>query len=427
MARSISIRRFGLRQSALVLALVFAPLRLATSAESGVVAALEEAAIVVVGEVVSVTGLAHAGYLAELEIERSFRRDASIGSSDSAKGTSRIVVAWEEPAPSLPPRFSEGRRVLVALVSLPTASIWRLRISDDEERAGLVGLAGGGEGYLLRPAAGELDVIEHYLALDEPARRGDAGIFLLSRLCVVGQPRLATDAAQRLKDEEALADHVTPAAARAIVDALLLPERKEITRRLLDAIQVHRPTLLRPVLEARIRQHEPDVPVILFSARAALDGELDGATIERLLVSADPAAREEAAARAVGRGARDWLRDLARSDSAPRVRAAALRRLARLDGLAATSDLISGLDDPEPSVRLSAAEATAGLGAEAVDPLRERALRGQSAGAQAAVAALSLMGSEAIVALMEIAAEHPDAGMRTIAEVALGRPVGDQH
>jgi hypothetical protein len=41
-----------------------------------------------------------------------------------------------------------------------------------------------------------------------------------------------------------------------------------------------------------------------------------------------------------------------------------------------------------------------------------------------AVASLSLMGPPARPALAELAADHPDEGIRTLARIALGLPIG---
>jgi len=71
--------------------------------------------------------------------------------------------------------------------------------------------------------------------------------------------------------------------------------------------------------------------------------------------------------------------------------------------------------------------AAADLDPAAVEPLRRLAEGARDDAARAALAALSQMGTEAHAALAEIAAEHPDAGMRTLAGIAVGQPIGDRH
>jgi HEAT repeat protein len=116
-----------------------------------------------------------------------------------------------------------------------------------------------------------------------------------------------------------------------------------------------------------------------------------------------------------------------RDDPAPAVRAAAVSRLVTVDGEAALPDATRALEDSAPEVRLAAARASARLDPEAVGPLRDVALHGPADAARAALAALSLMGEEAHLILAELAAEHPDPGMRTLAGIAVGQPIGDRH
>ena len=241
-------------------------------AAPGVLAALEDAPIVVVAEVGQITRLAHAGYLADLEVTRSLHGQARLPEN--------IVVAWEEPAPSLPPRFERGQRLLVAVGALSSASVWRIRVPDDAARAALLEVVGGGDGYLSRPMSGELDVIEHYLAVAVEAREGDAGALHLARLCAIGQPKIAMDAARRLADFEALSDHLLPGAANAILDALLRPEMERASALLLEMIAEQRPVALRTALDERIRSLQPDVPLVLYGALGASEGRLGDAISE---------------------------------------------------------------------------------------------------------------------------------------------------
>ena len=121
------------------------------------------------------------------------------------------------------------------------------------------------------------------------------------------------------------------------------------------------------------------------------------------------------------------LRALLRTDRSPAVRAEAVTRLARLDGIAALSDLTRALEDPAAPVRLAAVRAAATLDPGAVAALRSVAGNDSSDAARAAIAALSLMGREAHAVLTEMAAEHPDEGMRLLSRIAIGQPIGDRH
>jgi HEAT repeat protein len=109
------------------------------------------------------------------------------------------------------------------------------------------------------------------------------------------------------------------------------------------------------------------------------------------------------------------------------VRAEAVTRLARLHGIAALSDVTRALEDPAAPVRLAAVRAAATLDPEAVAALRSVAGNDSSDAARAAIAALSLMGREAHAVLTEMAAEHPDEGMRLLSRIAIGQPIGDRH
>lgn len=418
-----STRRYGARAARFLagagLLAAMAAAATARAAADGVLAAIETAPVVVIAEVRDVESLVHAGYRATLAVERSLHPGLSPGDT--------VTVAWEEPTPSRPARLAVGRRVLAAAGPLPTASIWRMRVPDDEARASLLGLAGGGEGYVERPSAVEIDVIEHALRAGAEARRGDAGVLYLSRLAAVGQPRLARDAAARLGDFSQLGEHLTAPAASAFVDALVRGDLPELREPLLGLIDAHRPEALGPPLRARIAASEPSVPPVLYLALGTLEGGLDDNLAVPLLQAGSVEARTAAARQASGPLARELLRELLREDTDPAVRAAAVTRLVELDGAGALPEATGALADPAPEVRLAAVRGSASVDPEAVEPLRDVALRGSPDAARAAIAALSLMGAEAHVLLAEFAAAHPDAAIRTLARIAIGEPVGHEH
>jgi hypothetical protein len=407
------------RALSLVLACAGAGAAVVAHADGDVLVAIAEAPRVVVAEVQGVEALVHAGYRATLDVERSLEPEVPSPGS--------LTVAWEEPAPSMPPRLVAGRRILLALAPLPTASIWAARVPDPEARGELLAIAGDGAGYLVRPSMAELDVLEHYRRVGAEARSGDAGVLHLSRLCAVAQPRLAAAATAALDAFPGLADHVTPGAAVALVDALLREDVPAVRDRLLETIGRTRPEALRGPLLARLRAAGDAPPAVLYAALGALDGGLADDTALPLLASPAVDTRVAAARHASGPRARSVLRTMLRDDPAPAVRAAAVSRLVTVDGEAALPDATRALEDSAPEVRLAAARASARLDPEAVGPLRDVALHGPADAARAALAALSLMGEEAHLILAELAAEHPDPGMRTLAGIAVGQPIGDRH
>jgi HEAT repeat protein len=89
--------------------------------------------------------------------------------------------------------------------------------------------------------------------------------------------------------------------------------------------------------------------------------------------------------------------------------------------------VLFALDDPDPAVRAAAIAQIGGLGESAVPELRAVIDGGSVEAARTAVAALRACGNPGARALQEIADDHPDASVRAIAQVALGRPIGHRH
>ena len=185
-----------------------------------------------------------------------------------------------------------------------------------------------------------------------------------------------------------------------------------------------RPARLRAAIEARIEALEPAPPSVLLSALGAIDGGLAPARSLDMLDSPLEERRLAAARWARGVEASERLSELARSDPAASVRAAAITRLATLRPDAALADAIRALADPAPEVRLSAARAVSEAGARALPDLRNVVETGAPDAARAAIAALSMMRDEGRALLITFAEEHPDRGLRMLAEIALGRPIG---
>jgi HEAT repeat protein len=317
--------------------------------------------------------------------------------------------------------------VLLALESLPTASIWKVRIPDAAARANTWALAGRGAGYIERPSGIELDTLEHYLALTRDARAGDAGVVHLSRLAAVAGSRLAHASVARLATLPELNAHLDQAAASALIDALLRRSEGDVGSAVLVLIEARRPANLRGPLVARIDATAPDAPAILHAALGALDGQIVDERALALLASHDEEQRLAAARWARGDAAITRLRSLTRHDPSPSVRAAALRRLETLESIAALPEALDALDDPAPEVRRAAAESIASMGPVTIPDLRRIIDFENGDGARTAIAALGLMGESAARELREIAETNPDPGIRTLAEIALGLPIGHRH
>jgi HEAT repeat protein len=116
-----------------------------------------------------------------------------------------------------------------------------------------------------------------------------------------------------------------------------------------------------------------------------------------------------------------------RLDPSARVRAAALTRWVALEGEHAITDAIRALEDPAARVNQAAAKSLATLDPAAISALREAVDSDSEKLARLAVGTLSMMGTEAHLALLEIAASHPSETMRTLARIAVGQPIGHRN
>jgi HEAT repeat protein len=169
---------------------------------------------------------------------------------------------------------------------------------------------------------------------------------------------------------------------------------------------------------------ESAVPASWVAARARLPGGLGSESTRRLLADGSPA-RRAAAAHAAGLEQQAKLASLARNDPAPEVRKAALARLSALEGADALDTILAAFGDRDAALRGEAAALAAGLGAPAVPRLREVALGWPDPAPETAVLALRLCeAAPATQVLAELADGHPDARIRALAALALGRPLG---
>ena len=381
---------------------------------TALIEALEAAPLGVVGTIEGCTALDARSWRATVAVE-----SALVGSAEPGK---RIVIAWEELASTRPPRFANGDRVLLALERLAAGSLWRKRFEDPRELSSVHGVAQRGAAFLRMPAPGSVSILQHYLLLPADLRAGPAGQRHLIALAADAQRPLALSAARRLA---ALASGAPLGAedAALVLSALARAESDaELATSLLSWIERRQPLGLIPALDAA--QGVPaGAPAIFVRARGRLGEGLPGER-ERALLASPSAALRAAAADVAGPAQIARLAELVRGDRVPDVRLAALKRLARLDAAAALEPLLAAFADADAAVRNAAALHVAAFGPEVVPRLREAAGRPWPA-PQSAVLGLSHANSEeSRAALAELAEEHPDERVRTLAAVALGRPIG---
>jgi hypothetical protein len=411
-------QQLGVALAALALA---SPMRAAAPPAAGgadIVAALERAPVSVVGVLRDVRRLDDEAWTARMAVERALA---------GAPGDT-LVVAWEEHARSRAVRFDVGDRVLVALEALPGHSIWRQRIPDREQRAATLAVADAGEAFLRQPAGGSVSVLEHYLALGPRERERNPGIGYLVRLARDAQPALAESAVARMARVSDLDRALDASSAARLVAALVRPDATQrLTSAILDLVEARRLESLRPALEAGLEASErPPAPIV--EALARLDAGLSSDRSLELLGWQDAPAHRAIGARYASGEAVDRLPRLLRVDRDPDVRAAAVTRWVELRGPDGVERALVALEDSDPEVRRATLLAIGSLGPEVVPPLRDVALNGPPHAAGAAVGALRASGSpEAWRVLEEIAASHPDEGVRLLARSALGRPLGHRH
>lgn len=382
--------------------------------------AMDQAPATLVAKVSEPSRLGPHAYKATLIVETPLRGKLETGT--------RVTVAWEELAASRDTRFKHGERILVSLTALPGASIWQQRFPDGRERAGVLAVAMEGNAFLRQPRLGSLNTLQHYLALGAEARQAEPGAGYLVDLVAAAELPLARSALQRLGSFPALDELLGQASAERLVAAFRRDEADSAFRAgLAQLIGGRSLESARPGLEALLAA-QPSPPVEALEALVLLDGGASGAGLAERLEQAPPEERLVLARHARGAGAEDTLARLLVADPAPEVRAAAAGRLAELGGQSALEPLLRGLADPEPSVRGASARWLAGLGEPAVPRLLQVVEGNDPEAASAAVVALGLSPApEARTALAEISAAHPDESLRRLAQIALGRSLGDAH
>jgi len=376
-------------------------------------------AATVVGRVASVERLDTHGYRASLEVE------SRVGSS--AGRAAALPIAWEELATRRAVRFQAGDRILVVLEPLGSASLWRQRIPDADERARTAAVAAQGDAFLRDPGLASVDRLHHWLSLPPELRDAPTGVGHLVALAADAQPGLAREAARRLARVDGLDERLAPATAAQLVGALA---RRDLGT---DFETLWTPTLERArgdalvaALDRALAAAAPNLAQPqLFEA---LGIAADGLPPERVaLLREQPDSRyREVVARTAGTGSADVLDALLRSDPDPGVRAGALQRLVALRGAEALPSVLAALADPDPGVRAAAARGAASFGAPAVPGLRSvaygeyAACAGSLEAPRSAIASLSLAGPSGRRTLAEIASGHPDDALRKLASIALG-------
>ncbi|MBW2230932.1 MAG: HEAT repeat domain-containing protein [Deltaproteobacteria bacterium] len=428
--------RLGTLATGIVLALAIPHAAIAAPAPAAggvrLLAALESAAISAVGVVSGVERIDARAFGATLVVETPLVAGKPVDAS-IAEDTP-IQFVWEERAPSRPARFANGDRILVALEPLPGDSVWLTRIPEPSARQRTFYIAERGDAFLRRPALGTVTILEHHLALSPRDRRGAAGVVQLANLARGAASPLALDAIGALGAIPALDAKLDRTTSAWLVEALVRTDATaRVQQAMLELIAERRLRSLEPVLEERVRstsaRSRPDgspelADPLVYAALAALDVEIDAATLTGLLEAAAPGHRL-----ALVRASRDraTLRDLARNDADPSVRAAALERFVTLQPQSAAPTAIDALYDRDPIVRASAAAALARIGPAAVSDLRRVVNDDSQPAGVAAIHALREIQPEGTRALFEIAKTSPDESMRAAARLALGMELVEPH
>ena len=381
-------------------------------------AASETSSATVVGTVGPAVRLDVRGLAAELVVERVLAGAIRPGSHQR--------IAWEEISPQRASRFPEGSKLVVALEPLPRGSLWRTRFPDGEALA----VAARGNAFLREPDTATLDALAAYLALESSARSESRGVSALLGLAADGHLSLAAAALSKLDAVPELDARLTDVDRDHYSRLLSDPERPLALR--LQALELAGRRALQSLRSSIAPWARPGSPLEApaLAAIAQIDGGLSKSAVEALLLRPEAAIREIAVRFAREGIGEARLEALMQKDPAPEVRAAALQTLIERRGSAALDAALPLLFDPDPLVTRTASVGIASLGSEVVPKLR-RLLEQRpfdEARELAPVAfAMAMAGPEGRSALGEIAASHPDARVRRLAGLALGRFSGDPH
>jgi hypothetical protein len=381
----------------------------------GVIAALEQAPHALVAVLEAPRALDDEAQLAVARVEQSLKGQTH----------PRVEIVWEERARSRPVRFAAGDRVLLALEPLPGHSIWRQRVPDALQRARSLYVALDGEAFAREPSIGGVLELQHFLRLPEEQRNRTPGVVRLAVLAEGAEPPLALAALERLAAVPNLDAQLDAAGQRSLVGALIRPDASDDQRERVLALIARGPLKsLRPQLAA-LAKRSPLAPAAVFEALGSLDGALPPADVDRLLAAKSSAPHRAAGARYASGAAARRLPALLKNDPAPSVRAAAVARWLKLEGIGGADQASPALRDSDLLVRNTALLSLARLGTDAVPVLRAAIETAPPEVARGAVAALTVAGGTAsLTVLREVAESHPDEGVRMLARTALGEPMG---
>lgn len=386
----------------------------AGSASAAFLATAEKSPLLIVATVGAPARIDPHAYRAPLHVHRRVAGELN---------DDQVIVAWEELAPSRPPRLVEGRRVLIALEPLPSSSLWRQRFGGEQRPVRVI--ADQSNGYLALPPAPAIDALAAYLALPAERRSEAEGIAALVNLAKVDSP-MAIEAVERLGQLPNLAGAIDKKSTDSLASLLQSGKRPRALRLAVIALAGQaRLMALKPALEKLARPGgELEAPAL--SALAVLDGGFAPERAAALLQRKEPAVRAVGAATITGPLAERELPKAVRTDPAPVVRQAAAEALAASGTVWGMEGAVEALADGDAGVRSAAAQAIARRGPEAV-PFLQSALRADSPSAAGAVVTLSLLGSAGREVLTTTAASHPDEKIRVMAQLALGKAPGHGH
>ncbi len=370
-------------------------------------AAIESAPVTVLARVDAAKSVDISGYVATLTVLQPLR---------GAAAGAPITVLWEELSRGRPARLANGQTVLVALVELPTGSLWRQRAAD---HPGARTIAGSGNALVHDPSPRDVQLLTQYAALApdaEPALRASA----LLGIAGTASPAIAVAALERLRRVPALTAAIPDKGLVALLETASDGARPPALRvAIVELAAVARRPATRPALERLARPGSALEPEAL-TAIAAAAGGLPPARAEALLDRPEAAVRAVGARFVSGNAVERRLPALVRSDPDARVRAAAAVALAATHTAWGVDGCVPALADPDPSVRSAAAEALGALGAPVVSALEDVARTNPEA-ARGALTALALAGPTGEQALRRFSTELQDPKLRAFARLALGQ------